>query len=182
MAVVKSDQYFAIIPEALLYDKTISSNAVRLYGILNRYANYQGKAWPSRKTLADQMALSVATVDRAKEELEAAGWLSVEHRVSAAGDHTSNIYTLYTTSSPVMRGGPTDGATGGSTSDDLKRVNKKQSQKKGASSYMRACPICLGQYRAGYDDGTDGLSHVFNHVTKEYELCARCDGTGEIQK
>ena len=82
----------------------------------------------------------------------------------------------------MMRGGPTDGATGGSTSDDLKRVNKKQSQKKGASSYMRACPICLGQYRAGYDDGTDGLSHVFNHVTKEYELCARCDGTGEIQK
>ena len=182
MAVIRSEQYFAIIPEALLYDKQLSANAVRLYGILNRYANNQGKAWPSRKTLADQMALSVATVDRAKEELESAGWLTVEHRLSTSGDHTSNVYTLYTTSSPVMRGSPTVGATGSPTDDDLKRVNKKQSQKKGRPSYMRACPICLGQYRAGYDDGTEGLSHIFNHVTKTYEVCSRCDGMGEIQK
>jgi hypothetical protein len=182
VAVIRSEQYFAIIPEALLYDKQISANAVRLYGILNRYANNQGKAWPSRKTLADQMALSVATVDRAKEELEGAGWLTVEHRLSASGDHTSNVYTLYTTSSPVTRGGSTSATTGSPTGDDLKRVNKKQSQKKGAPSYMRACPICLGRYRAGYDDGTEGLSHIFNNVTREYELCSKCDGMGEIYR
>lgn len=181
MATVKSEQYFAIIPEALLYDKSLSANAVRLYGILNRYANNQGKAWPSRKTLADQMALSVATVDRAKEELEGAGWLGVEHRVGPAGDPTSNVYTLYTTSSQVMRGSPTHEGTGTPTGDDLKRVNRKQSQTKQAS-LVRACPICLGQYRAGYDDGTDGLSHVFNHITKQYELCSKCDGQGVIYR
>ena len=149
MTEIRSDDYFAIVQEWLL-TADISSNAVRLYAILNRYANSRGHAWPSRKTLASSMKCSTATVDRARDELVGAGALTVIQRTSDAGDPTSNLYILHTRpvdknggSSPVRKGLLTDDQTGIPTDDDLNKASMTQSHS-GTSSESR-CPKCQGR-------------------------------------
>ena len=88
---------FTIIPEWLL-DSPISDGAVRLYGILGRYANDEDAAWPSRGLLAKRMGTTTKSVDRRIAELVEAGALAVEHRLadSPTGNrlHRSNVYHL----------------------------------------------------------------------------------------
>ena len=169
MSEIQSREYFAIVPEWIVL-ADISSNAIRLYALLNRFANSQGRAWPSRKTLADLMRTSTATVDRAKDELVTIGALEIEHRLNTAGDPSSNLYIL-TTSSPVTRGTPKD--------DALNRANMKQSQI-GVSSKMKTCSVCLGKNRNGYDDiDEEGLSHIWLEETRTFTVCPSCDGSGK---
>jgi hypothetical protein len=170
MTEVRSTEYFAIIPEWVIH-ADISSNAVRLYAVLNRFANSQGRAWPSRKTLADLMRTSTATVDRAKEELVSIAALTVEHRTGPAGDPSSNLYILHT-SSPVTKGSPTRGGTGIATRDALNRDNMKQSQE-GNSSRLRTCQACLGMNK---DD--EGLTTVCNRQDNTNIRCQKCNGKG----
>lgn len=175
MTEIRSTEYFAIVPEwVLLAD--ISANAVRLYAVLNRYANSQGHAWPSRRTLAEALRISPSTIDRAKDELQSIGALTVETRTTPAGDFTSNLYTL-ATSSPMGKGVSTRDDRGIVTRDELNKANTNQSQK-GKSSPVRGCGTCLGKHRVGYDDGTEGLAHIWNEKARAYVICPRCDGTG----
>jgi DNA-binding transcriptional MocR family regulator len=176
MQEIRSSEYFAIIPEWVLM-ADISANAVRLYGVLNRYANSQGRAWPSRRTLAEALRISPSTIDRAKDELVSIEALTIESRTTPAGDFTSNLYIL-ATSSPMRKGIPTSDDRGIVTSDELNRANMKQSQKR-TSSPMRACGKCLGKYRVGYTDGTEGLAHVWDEILAGFIVCLHCDGTGK---
>ena len=91
-----ADNYFAIIPEWVLFS-AISSNAIRLYCVLRRRADKQsGKCYPSRKTIAEDLQVgSVKTVDRAMKELVEIGAVKVFHR-SNKDEYTSNIYTVMT--------------------------------------------------------------------------------------
>ena len=154
MTEIRSTDYFAIIPEWVL-EADVSPNAVRLYGILNRFAKHRGAAWPSRKTIAEAMRVSTATVDRAKEELVAIGALTVQNRTTDAGDPTSNLYILHIRPvdtvdglSRVMKGLLTGEETGLLTGDALTRVNVNQSQL-GTSAPMRSpstwCTTCHGK-------------------------------------
>ena len=90
---IQADNYFAIIPEWVLYAE-MSSNAVRLYCVLRRYADVQGKCHPSRATLASQCQISQPTLSKAVEELVGIGALEVRHRKTKQGDYTSNQYTV----------------------------------------------------------------------------------------
>ena len=182
MTEIRSTEYFAIIPEWVLH-ADISSNAVRLYAVLNRFANSRGHAWPSRKTIADQMRVSVATVDRAKDELVDIGALTVEPRTTPSGDPSSNLYILHigyvdknATLSPMREGLLTREERGIGTGDALKRDSMNQ-RKKARSSL--SCRQCGGKYRAGYNDGTEGLSHIFNEKTRTFTVCEECDGEGK---
>lgn len=154
MTEIRSDVYFAIVPEWIILSD-VSSNAVRLYAILNRYANSQGHAWPSRKTLAEAMKCSTATVDRARDELVDLGAMTVIARKTDAGDPTSNLYVLHTTpvnnvdkSSQVMKGMGTGAYTGMGTGDDLNRASMTQSQLR-TSAPMQSpstwCTVCHGR-------------------------------------
>ena len=179
MTEIRATNYFAIIPEWIIYED-ISANAVRLYAVLNRYANSRGHAWPSRKTIADKMQVSVATIDRAKEELVNIGALTIEARTTPSGDPSSNLYILHTASgdnypplSPMTHGTVTREETGTSTRDEQKRA-KVNDRKIRPSS----CKECLGRYRAGFDDGTEGQSHTYDPETREYVVCQHCDGDG----
>jgi DNA-binding transcriptional MocR family regulator len=186
---ISSSDYFAIVPEYVLFSG-VSPNAVRLFAVLNRYANKRGQAWPSRKTLAELMDVSVATVDRAKDELVELGALNVENRQGPNGDPTSNIYTLLM-SSPMRKGTPTHEERGTPKGDAQRKANMKQSQQ-GKASTARACPKCLGKYRSGYDDDTEGLSHIWEdfgavHTPGQgtrnigrYVICPQCQGSGTI--
>jgi DNA-binding transcriptional MocR family regulator len=175
MTEIKSSEYFAIVPQYVLFSQ-VSANAVRLFAVLNRYANAQQKAWPSRKTLAQLMEVSVATVDRAKDELVELGALQVENRQGPNGDPTSNIYTLVM-SSPMRRGTPTGEERGTPTGDALNRVNMKQSQL-AKSSPAKTCNECLAKYRLGHEDGTEGLSHIWEPDSRTFVVCPSCDGEG----
>lgn len=148
MTEIRSEDYFAIIPEWLLH-ADISANAIRLYGILNRYANSNGHAWPSRKTIAAAMKCSTATVDRARDELVDAGALTVHQRLSDAGDPTSNLYILHTRpvnnhppSSRVTKGMVTDGDTGIPKDDELNRARMNQSHSRTSSPARTPAPKC----------------------------------------
>lgn len=102
---------FAIIPEPLLFDRTISDRAVRLYGVLCRFAGDKG-AFPSRQTLASKLGCSRDSVDRALKELVAARWVSVKARWTDATktERTTNAYRL---NAVVRHPGRTDAATPG---------------------------------------------------------------------
>jgi len=89
---------FSVVPEfvADARQSGLSANAVRLYAILDRYGNSEGAvATPARKTLAKRCGVSPATIDRAREELVAAGLLEVIVRRTDTGAQTSNEYRLH---------------------------------------------------------------------------------------
>jgi Helix-turn-helix domain len=89
-----ADNFFAIIPEWVLY-ADISPQAVRLYGVLRRYADRDGSCFPSRKRLASDLRMeSTKPVDRALKELVFIGAITIEHRHTDQGDLQSNLYTV----------------------------------------------------------------------------------------
>jgi hypothetical protein len=91
---VDAQVYFAVIPEWVL-DLPVSSAAIRVYCCLRRYAdNKTGECYPSRKALAMRSRCSIATVDRCVKELVDNGAIRVAKRKNAAGDWTSNLYTV----------------------------------------------------------------------------------------
>lgn len=124
-AKIRGDRRFAIIDEWVL-DLDISDRAIRLYAVLNRYADKDtNKAFPSRQTLADRLRCSPKSVDRALDELIQFGLLKKQQR-----HNSSLIFTLVT---PVSRGvdsgdqgGWTPVTRGVDTGDDLTRTTKRQ--------------------------------------------------------
>lgn len=75
-----SSRNFAKIPEELLFDTSISPAAVRLYGVIQRYAGKSGNAFPGREELAGRLGTSIETVKRATAELARAGWIERTRR------------------------------------------------------------------------------------------------------
>lgn len=91
---------FAITPTWVLDHPQLSDRAVRLYGVLARYADQRQAAWPARTTLAERLRCSTDSIDRAVRELVAAGAVSVERRRGPDGAPTSNLYRLAVTQPP----------------------------------------------------------------------------------
>lgn len=101
---VKSDTGpFAIIPEWVLCavvcspdgeERPISDRAIRLYCLLARYADAKGESWPRRKVLAERLGCSLASLDRACDELILVGALSVAARFDEGGQR-ANLYVVY---------------------------------------------------------------------------------------
>jgi hypothetical protein len=88
-----SDVKFSIIPDWVL-DAKISDRAVRIYGILARYADNETLvAFPKRETIASRAGCHVKSVDRAMQELVQIGAITKEHRKTGNG-YQSNLYTL----------------------------------------------------------------------------------------
>lgn len=83
-----------MIPHWLL-DEEITAQAIRLYLVLRRHGDREGKCFPSRRRLAEQMGTSASTVDRAKAELVNAGAICERQRPSDEGDYTSNEYHVH---------------------------------------------------------------------------------------
>lgn len=89
-----ADEYFAIIPEWVLYSE-ITPQAIRLYCVLRRFADQGGECFPSRRTLANRLNVdSTKPVDRALKELEKIGAVTIEQRRDEKGDLTTNLYTV----------------------------------------------------------------------------------------
>jgi len=127
---VEADNYFAIIPEWVLYSE-MTSNAVRLYGALRRHADQTNQCFPSRRRLATLIGVSESTLDRAMKELVDFGAVEVTRRVTESGDFTSNQYLVRSVrgvASPVKPPGVMGEPTGGVTSDELTKAIVNESQ------------------------------------------------------
>ena len=95
MDFIQADEYYSIVPEWVL-DTPISAQAVRLYAVLNRYADKDnGTCFPAIKTLSKRMHTSVSTVKRALNELSDCGAVYIEPRYDKeTNEQTSNLYTV----------------------------------------------------------------------------------------
>ena len=77
-----------------LYAAELPHRDVAVYMYLKHRANAEGRCWPSVRTIAKDLSLSRATVQRALRELQQDGWIVVEPRWRENGSCTSNSYRL----------------------------------------------------------------------------------------
>ena len=71
---------YAKVPEALLDDLEVSATAVRVWAKVERYAGRGGKCYASVTTLAADLGVSRATIQRALTDLSDGGWISRRER------------------------------------------------------------------------------------------------------
>jgi hypothetical protein len=90
---VTANEHFALIPEWVLY-ADISPAAKVVYCVLHRYANSNGKCFPSRKSISSKAGIGLSTLDRAIDDLIALEAVKVKRRTSETGSPTSNEYTV----------------------------------------------------------------------------------------
>lgn len=164
---IQGDFYFAIIPEWVLALE-VSSNAIRAYCVLRRYAdNHTGECYPSRKKLAMRARLSVSTLDRAIKELVDTKAVTVRPRKNDAGDWTSNLYIVHTfpnggVSLPVMRPRVTGGQTGVVAGGEGTRTIKTRTTNK--SSPLVVSKNEDHEFNAGYGMGN---AHAMTGQSRE---------------
>jgi hypothetical protein len=127
--------YWAQVPEWVLYS-SMSDRAVRLYGILARRANADNQCFPSRKHLADAMGCSLASVDRALQELVSAGAVAVTHQFREQRQ-TVNLYTVLAMSSPVTTPLVTSDEGEGRTGDAQNESHRNESHTLATASRER---------------------------------------------
>jgi DNA-binding MarR family transcriptional regulator len=93
---LKRAHHFSIADDILdVHAETIGALGILVYVALARYANRTtGECWPSIDRLARTVQLARSTVKVYLRRLEAAGLITITERQDAAGDATSNLYTL----------------------------------------------------------------------------------------
>lgn len=81
---------FTQVPNVILRDPVISSNAVRLYALLLSYAWQEEQCFPGQDRLGEQMGVDARTVRRVMDELIENRLIKVERR----GLGKPNIYYI----------------------------------------------------------------------------------------
>ena len=96
IVVLKRAHYFSLDNDIIdVHAKTIGALGVAIYATLARYANRKtGECWPAIGRLAQTLQLARSTVKVYLRKLEEAGLIAIMERQDAAGDPTSNCYTL----------------------------------------------------------------------------------------
>ena len=77
-----------------IYASDLPHRARAVYMYLKDRTDKDGVCWPSIRTIARELHLSRATVQRALNDLCAAGYLSTESRWRENGGCTSNLYRI----------------------------------------------------------------------------------------
>ena len=72
----------------------IGATGIALYCALVMYTGKARTCFPSKKTLAENIAVTVPTVDKYLAKLVSVGLLAIEHRYDESGRQTSNLYIL----------------------------------------------------------------------------------------
>lgn len=78
------------IPNPILFDKRVSSTAVRVYGLLQIFAMWKDHCYPGHKRLAEFLKVAESTIRRALKNLEETNWIKIKRR----GQGKTNIYTI----------------------------------------------------------------------------------------
>ena len=77
-----------------IYAAELPHRAVTVYMYLKNRSNANSDCWPAVKTIARDLHLSRATVQRAIRDLERSGWLVKEPRWRENGSSSSNLYKI----------------------------------------------------------------------------------------
>lgn len=130
-----TDYKFAPIPEAMVYDPGINSNAMRVYAILARHGEDPHSCYPSHRRIGELSGLSPRSIPRLVKDLEEAGWVTIVRRWDEVGDPTSNGYHVHVERAGLRgvraqeRGPSTRGSGEGSTRGSApKESNLNESQ------------------------------------------------------
>lgn len=75
-------------------DENLSFYAKGFYCLLAKFADKNGKCFPSLKTLSQVAGVSKPTIIKAIDELEKAGWIEITRRKVNVKQHISNLYCL----------------------------------------------------------------------------------------
>jgi Helix-turn-helix domain len=172
---------FAIIPEWVL-DAPMTDRAVRLYAVLARYADQDGKAFPSRRTLARRLKCSLDSLDRARRELEKIGALATEPRQDERGQ-TTNLYVLLSVPPPLGTG--REDPLGTDAEDPLgtgREQNDNQGEREPLNENTIAADAALATSDGtGYDPlkGTriDGRNLPFDALVRVTQADERVEGS-----
>ena len=81
-----------VIPKK--FGRVVGAYGIAVYVLLCSYSGVKKQAWPSRRTLSDQLHISEDTLDRAILALIKAGLLKKKLRSRPDGGQTSNMYVL----------------------------------------------------------------------------------------
>nr|WP_319489975.1 helix-turn-helix domain-containing protein [uncultured Caproiciproducens sp.] len=89
--------YFVSNVMKIVRNLRLTAKSINVYLYLAECSNGKGECWPSKKTIAEDCKISVATVTRALRELEKAGMIISEpRRRNLNNGQTSNRYTVFT--------------------------------------------------------------------------------------
>lgn len=77
-----------------VYAADLPHRAVTVYMYLKSRSNAEGVCWPGIRTIARDLRLSRATVQRALRDLERGGWITKEPRWRENGSSSSNFYRI----------------------------------------------------------------------------------------
>jgi DNA-binding MarR family transcriptional regulator len=95
--VIRLTGNFFGIPNNIIdtHGRTLGAIGVGIYTALARYADRQtGECWPAIAKIERVLGLARSTVKVYLHKLEALGLIEIEERWDAAGDRTTNLYTL----------------------------------------------------------------------------------------
>lgn len=77
----------------LVFGKSVGVYGIAVYSVLAAIAGKKEKAWPSRKTMAEILGISIPSVDKGLRALSELNIIEIENRYDDRGQ-ASNIYTL----------------------------------------------------------------------------------------
>ena len=81
---------FTQLPNFILRNPELSSNAKTVYSLLLSYAWHNNLCFPGQQRLATDMGMSIGTINGAIKELEACDLIGIERR----GQGQTNFYTI----------------------------------------------------------------------------------------
>lgn len=154
MTLERERPHFTMVPLSVLFSD-LSAQAVRLYAVLDHHSGRKASAWPSRATLAEEMACTEKTVDRAVRDLVDHGLLVVERQAGVRG---VNRYRLQ------MRARKQPSTTSGKSPLAVDKnatltsgKNDTQTRRSEQEPLASACPLCEGQ---GWQIGDGNVARV----------------------
>jgi DNA-binding MarR family transcriptional regulator len=95
--VIRLTGNFFGIPNNIIdtHGRTLGAIGIGIYAALARYADRKtGECWPAIAKIERVLGLARSTVKVYLHKLEALGLIEIEERWDAAGDRTTNLYTL----------------------------------------------------------------------------------------
>jgi DNA-binding transcriptional MocR family regulator len=134
---------FAMIPYEVLLDPRLSSNAVKLYGVMYRYHTMEKGILVGQKKFAEDMGVSRATVIRLLDKLEACGHIEINRGgkpLKGSNKYSKSVYKLVTlpiakmqqaSESPISKSAT--GATCKNATLNKSELNKNEGSKKSPS-------------------------------------------------
>lgn len=157
---VTSDYRYAPIPQDLLYDPSISAQAVRIYGVLMRHGSDPSRCYPSHERLGQLIGVSERSVQRPLAELVKAGWIKKVRRTNKHGERTSDGYHVFSVRADLRVPTAQEVPLGqrAKTSEEREQVTTNESNK--TPAVVNDDAPNAGQILKGFIDWCDTNGHA----------------------